>query len=158
MFKKFLGKSETELSDEEKSKQELKQKISKMNITEMRSYVNNKIPNLEVSDQGLVLVMKNLVVADSESEKFYLKEDDMDSKKKKAFDLVLVVAKSKKINIKVVELIQNFTVIYEEMIKKFDTDYKDIYASRFADALKLGLKNLNKVEDLKLKMNVLKGQ
>ena len=123
-------------------------KISKMNITEMRSYVNNRTVNLKLTQEGLAEVMKKLTLPSEKTSKLYIEPDDMDSKKKKGFDLVLLIAKSKYINLDIIELVQNFVVVYEKLINEYDTEYKEIYSSRFADATSLALDTLNKQSKL----------
>ena len=148
MFSKFLGNSKDNIVDDDN----IALKISKMNLTEMRSYVNNKINDFEITQVGLVEVMKKLTVTD---EKTYLQIDDMDSKKKKGFDLVLMVANSKQISVEAVELLQEFTVVYKDLILKYDTDNKEIYESRFKDALEQSINNVNKLSELDRKRTVL---
>ena len=53
MFGKILGREKNRSNSNE-----LVHKISKMNLPEMRSYVNNKAFNLEISEEGLVEVLK----------------------------------------------------------------------------------------------------
>ncbi len=150
MFGNILGKKKEDVSIDDNA--DIALKVSKMNLTEMRSYVNNKINDFEITQSGLVEVMKKLTAAD---EKTYLQIDDMDSKKKKGFDLVLMIANSKHISAEAVELLQEFIVVYHDLILKYDTEYKEIYASRFSDALEKSIDNVNKYSELQRKSNVL---
>lgn len=79
----------------------------------------------------------------------------MDSKKKKGFELVLLVAKNIHMSADIVEQLQEFIVVYEELIHKYDTENKDIYISRFNDAISLAINNVNKQSELGRKANVL---
>ncbi len=153
MFGSFLGKKKDTPRD--KNSSDITLKVSKMNLTEMRSYVNNKIIDFEISEDGLIAVMKKLTVSDEKSSKTYLQIDDMDSKKKKGFDLVLIIANNRYISVESVELMQNFIEVYEELISKFDQDYKEIYSSRLTDAITLAIKNVNIQSELKRKEKVL---
>ncbi len=155
MFKSILGRKKGDISQEESAHAALSEKISKMNLTEMRSYVKNSIKDFEVSGDGLTEVMNRLTTEDENTKQYYLKVDDMDSKKKKAFDLILLVAKNNKINLGTIELIQKFVEIYSKIIKSYDTEYKEIYYSRFEDAINLGLTTINSKVALRNKMNVL---
>ena len=155
MFGSILGRKKEEISTEDKEHQELVEKISKMNLTEMRSYINDKIKDFEVSEDGLNEVLSKLVTPDAKTKDYYVKADDMDSKKKKAFDLVLSAAKNKKVNVVTVELIQKFTEVYKDIIKNYDKEYKEIYESRFNDAIELALTNITQKSELKNKMDVL---
>jgi hypothetical protein len=155
MFGKLLGKKKETTNKEQKEHSELVEKISKMNLTEMRSYVNNKQTALPLCEDGLCAVVSKLAVADKETGAMYLKIDDMDSKKRKAFELILLIAQSQKITFQTVELIQKFIQTNEALIQKYDTDYKEIYTSRFNDAIELALKNINEMSSLKVKMDIL---
>ena len=155
MFGSILGRKKEEISTEDKEHQELVEKISKMNLTEMRSYINNKIKDFEVSEDGLNEVLSKLITPDAKTNNYYIKADDMDSKKKKAFDLVLSAAKNKKVNVVTVELMQKFMDVYKEIIANYDKEHKEIYESRFKDAIELALMNLTQKSELKNKMDVL---
>lgn len=154
MFGSILGKKKDKTTQEVKNK-EIFEKVSKMNLTEMRTYINNRIKDFEISEAGLVEVMHRLIQEDSTTSKRYIQEDDMDSKKKKAFDLVLTIGSSKKITIAVIELIQEFIKVYAEMIAKFDKDYKQIYHSRFKECIEKGIVIVEKTADYNRKMGVL---
>jgi len=134
MFSKLMGKK-SEKKSESRELQEAMSKVDNMNLTEMRSYVNNKISSFEVTIEGLLAIMNKLTLADKSTKKLYLAEDDMDVKKKKAFDLVLLIAKNKKLNLVVLTVIQEFNHVYTPLIAKYDTDNKEIYASRFKDII-----------------------
>ena len=155
MFKGILGRKKEDNSEESAVDAALVEKISKMNLTEMRSYIKNNIKDFEVSEEGLNVVMQRLTTEDEKSKKYYLKADDMDSKKKKAFDLIIAISENKKINLVTVELIQKFVEIYSDIIEQYDTEYKEIYSSRFVDAVNVALANINKKVVLQNKMDVL---
>ena len=155
MFGGVFGKKKDKMSAHEHAHSELVDKVSKMNLTEMRTYVNNKLSDYEITEDGLHEVMKKLITPHETTMKLYIQMDDMDQKKKKAFELILLISKSKKITIQTVELMEKFTVLYEDIIKKFDEDYKEIYESKLNDAIKHALSNLNELTELQRKMNVL---
>jgi len=153
MFGNILGNKKDNIDANENT--EIALKVSKMNLTEMRAYVNNRLNNFEITQAGLVEVMKKLTASDEETSKTYLQMDDMDSKKKKGFDLVIMIANSMHISVETVELLQEFTLTYNDLIVKYDTEYKEIYASRFSDALVQSIENVNKCSELQRKSNVL---
>ena len=155
MFSGILGRKKEEISEENAEHTALVEKISKMNLTEMRSYIKNKIQDLDVSEDGLNIVMRRLIEKDTKSKKYYLKVDDMDSKKKKAFDLVLSIAQNKKVNLTTIELIQKFMEIYKTIIIEYDKKHKEIYSSRFLDAVNSALASINHKVTLNNKMNIL---
>ncbi len=150
MFGKILGKKK-----ENTGVDNIALKVSKMNLTEMRSYVNNRLDDFEITPDGLIEVMKKLTTIDEKNSKRYLQIDDMDTKKKKGFDLVLIIASSKYISVEVIELLQEFIKVYEELIAKYDIDFKEIYASRFLDAIELAIDNVNKQTEFQRKQKVL---
>ena len=153
MFGKILGKKDSEAkSDDNKA---LVEKISKMNLTDMRAYVKNNVTDFEATTDGLNEIMKKLTTPDEQHNKYYLNSDDMDSKKKKAFDLVLLIAADKRADIETLELVQKFQELYKEIINAYDKEYKQIYSSRFDDAIKVGLANIQELAEVKNKMDVL---
>jgi Ni,Fe-hydrogenase III component G len=155
MFSKVLGKNKSKQSEESEKLIQAREKIANMNLTEMRTYVNNKISTFEVSSVGLLAIMNKLTLTDTSTKKLYISNDDMDSKKKKAFELVLIIAKNKKLDVTVVQTIQNFTQVYAELIAKFDKDHKEIYASRFRDILKQAVIGFASLAEDQSKMKVL---
>ena len=155
MFGNFLGKKKNVESEAGSDHADIVEKVSKMNLTEMRTYVRDKITTFELSEDGLVEVIRRIVSPNPETMKLYLQMDDMDSKKKKAFDLILTISDSKKISLEAVELTQKFIVVYADVIAKFDHDYKEIYASRFEDAIAHSLNNMEILAELQRKMKLL---
>jgi hypothetical protein len=126
-----------------------------MKLTDMRAYINNKIPDFEVDEDGLIEVLRRLTTRNSKTSKRYIEIDDMDSKIKKGFDLVISIASHAKITVVAVELIQEFITLYDDVITKFDRDNKQIYESKLKDALQRAINNISEMADLKRKMNVL---
>jgi len=155
MFGSILGRKKETISEEDTTHNMIVEKVSKMNLTDMRSYIRNSVKDFEICGDGLNEVMLKLITKDANSSKYYINSDDMDSKKKKAFDLVLLIAGSKKITVTTVEYIQKFVEIYQDIITRFDTDFKEIYASRFNDALSVSVENVNEIAELQRKMNIL---
>jgi len=152
MLSKILGLKKNDKPDKD---EELAEKISKMNLTEMRSYLNNRIPTLEVSKNGLVEILKKLTTLNEKSSKRYIEIDDMDSKKKSGFDIVIHIATQKKISVKAVELVEKFIVMYDDVIKKYDTENKQIYGSKLNDSLQKAISNMNEISEIKKKLNFL---
>ena len=148
MFSRILGKKVSK----DPSDNGLEEKISKMNLTEMRSYVNNKA---EVSEQGLIEILKRLTTRDSQTSKRYIELDDMDVKVKKGFDLIITIAQHKKITVVAIELIVEFIHLYEDVIEKFDEENKQIYKSKLKEALDVALKNMDGISKLKKKLGLL---
>jgi len=154
MFGKILGRTKGEDADSS-GQSEIAKKISQMNLTEMRAYLKNNMKGFDSCEDGLEEVMLKLNKRDSKTSKRFIELDDMDVKIRKAFELVLVIAAHKKITISVLEQIQLFIDLYEDIITKFDTDNKQIYASRFKDAQEKSLKNINGMSELNNKMKIL---
>jgi hypothetical protein len=131
------------------------ERIAKMNLSDMRSYVRNNIKDFEVSEFGLQEIMHRLTLRDEHTEKFYINSDDMSTKKKKAFDLVILIANNKKITVDTVEQIQKFLEVYKDIIEAYDREFKEIYESRFNDALNMAIGNVNELTKFQNKMSVL---
>ena len=154
MFKKFLGKKSAE-SEENSEEREINEKISKMNLTEMKSYINNRIDGFALTTYGLNAVLRKLIGLNDATNKHYINSDDMDSKKKKAFDLVLSTMSNSKITVESMELVQEFMDTYKEIIDTYDKENKQIYASRFEDGLKVGMLTLDKLLQMSQKTSIL---
>ena len=155
MFGKILGKKKNEISAGDKIHAQKVEKISKMNLTDMRAYINNKIPNFEVDEDGIIEVLRKLTTKNAKTSKRYIEIDDMDSKIKKGFELVIAIGSHSKITVVAVELIQEFITLYNDIIVKFDRDNKQIYESKLKDTLSKAIGNISEMADLKRKMNVL---
>jgi len=149
MFKKLLGKKKDDSTDTS----EIENKISKMNLSEMRTYLKNHIADFESCEEGVVGVMNRLNRVDGSNR--FVENDAMDSKKKKLFELVIVVATHKKVSAKSVELIQDFIELYSDMILDYDKRNKQIYMSRLNDALSVSVNMVNHLSTLKRKTNIL---
>ncbi len=154
MFKKFLGKKSAE-SEENSEEREINEKISKMNLTEMKSYINNRIDGFALTTYGLNAVLRKLIGLNDATNKHYINADDMDSKKKKAFDLVLSTMSNSKITVESMELVQEFKDTYKAIIDTYDRENKQIYASRFEDGLKVGMLTLDKLLQMSQKTSIL---
>ncbi|MCD4667611.1 MAG: hypothetical protein K8R44_03310 [Sulfurimonas sp.] len=153
MFGKILGKNKKE-ANENQEHSKIVEKISKMNISDMRVYVNNKLISFEICEDGLNEVMRKLLLKDDKGQRF-IEMDAMDSKKKKAFDLVLIVASSKKITIITIELIQEFMKQYIDIIDKFDKENKQIYTSKFKDGLTKAMSTISAMTEVNRKNIIL---
>jgi len=149
MLSKLLGKN-----DKDSDESEIIQKISKMDLNDMRIFVNNKLTDFKICEDGLFEVMKRLNSENDKSKRF-IEDDSMDTKIKKAFDLVILVGASKKITISTVELIREFTDIYAEMIHKFDTDNKQTYGSKLKKTIDNALVAVAGISEFKKKQNFL---
>jgi len=136
MFSKILGKTK------DSSRDEIVEKISKMNLTEMRVYSKNKLKDFPVSDIGLEEIIKNITKKNEKTSKYYLDSNDMDSKLKKGFDLVLTILADKIITLEIIEEAKIFLDTYEELILEYDKKNKDIYISRLTKGLLIASANV----------------
>jgi len=155
MFGNILGRKKEEVLDDDKGDLEIEAKISKMNLTDMRAYLKNNIKGFESCEDGLITIMNKLLTKNEETASRYIEIDDMDSKKKKGFDLVITISEHKKITVRTVEQIQEFIEFYKDIIEKFDTDNKQIYASRLKDSIEKGMKTIEMMADVNRKAKVL---
>jgi len=133
---------------------ELQRKIITMNLTDMKAYVKGNIKNLEVSSEGLHEVMKKLTTQDTH-QKYYINADDMDTKKKKAFDLVLAILQSKKLTFDIIKDVELFQIVYKDILHSYDKEHAQIYTLRLEKATGVALENLQKLTEMKKKMELL---
>ncbi|WP_321779578.1 hypothetical protein [Sulfurimonas sp.] len=134
MFGSILGKIKG-VSGEDKVHKELVQKIAKMNLTDMKAYISDRMPDMSVDEDGISEIMTRLLKEDEKTSKRYINADDMDSKIKKGFDLVLTLLTNKKLTVLAIEQVDEFIKTYKEIIDSYDKKHKQIYGSRFKDAL-----------------------
>lgn len=155
MFSNLFDKKNDKTSKEDKENSELIAKISKMNLTDMKNYVRGKIPDSKLTKVGLKEVMRRLVKEDSNTSKRYLQPDDMESKIKKAFELVLTISTSNKMSVETIELIQEFIIVYKDIIVKYDRDNKQIYGSRLTDSINKSIMIVSQVADYNLRSKII---
>ena len=155
MFGKIMNKMKKKDDSFEKKHLELVEKISKMNLTDMRLYVINKMQGFDITEEGVVEVLKKLTSINEDTSKRYLELDDMDSKIKKGFELILSIAENKKITIDAIELIQEFINVYSDIITKYDTENKQIYGSRLKDSIEHAIMTVGARTDMRRRENIL---
>ena len=139
MFSKLLNNI---LGSQGKKNKKLEYKIANMDLPNMRLYVNGKLDAFKVDAFGLNEIVKKLTHENKETSKHFMQDDDMDSKKKKVLDLIVLILANKKTSITVIESIHLFLDVYEELIKKYDTDNKQIYEKRIKDLINLAIKRI----------------
>ena len=142
MFGNILGRDKKEPETAESTHSEVIAKIDKMNLTDMRAYLKNNMTGFESCSDGLIEVMNKLLTKNEDTLKRYIELDDMDIKKKKGFELVITISEHKKITVRSIEQIQEFIDFYKDVIEKFDTDNKQIYASKLRNAIENGMKTV----------------
>jgi len=152
MLGKLLSKKD---KDSNKEHQEILNRLSKMNISEMRLYVNNKLKDFQICEDGLSEVMSKLISKNEQTGVNFIGDDAMDTKIKKAFDLVILVAGSKKITVTAIESMNKFMEIYAAMIQKFDVDNKQTYDSKLKKAIDISIKNVAIMSEIQKKNNIL---
>ena len=62
MFSKILGNNNSKESSSTQNNADLISKILKMNLTDMKMYVNNRMDDFEITEDGIMEVMKRLVL------------------------------------------------------------------------------------------------
>ncbi len=132
MLSNIFGKKSKEENDCKQS--ELAKKIASMNLSELTLYVKEKLEGVAVNEEGLLAVMQRLL-AKINDKRYFLDASDDDSKLKKAFELVIRIAKNPYINLKIMEAIAQFFKQYEQIIKEYDKKHKEIYADRIKKSL-----------------------
>ncbi|WP_373001827.1 hypothetical protein [Sulfurimonas sp.] len=156
MFSKMLGKMKSSSSDNQENR-ELVDRISKMNLTDMRAYINNRVPNFPVNEEGLIEVLHKLLEVDEKTSKRYIDIDDNDSKIKKGFDLIISVLTNKKVTVTSIELVTEFLDKSRDIIQKYDKENKQIYCTKFKDSITLAIDNMNAKSELQRKMDFIGG-
>lgn len=139
MFTKLLNGI---LGSRSKKNKKLEEKISKMDLRYMRLYVNGRLSEFKVDEFGLNEIIKKLTNPNAETSKHFIEADDMDSKKKKALDLIILILANKQTSIAVIENVHLFLEVYEEIISKYDKDNKQIYEKRIKDLINLAIKRI----------------
>jgi len=130
----MLSKIFKKVKNSNQQKSELQLKIEKMNLSELRLYIRDKMEGFSLSEEGLNEVLKRLISKINDS-RYFLDNSDDDSKLKKAFELVLNISKSRKVNFKSVELIAAFLYTYDALIREYDQKHKEIYQDRLNKAI-----------------------
>jgi len=151
----MLGKIGISTNDKEKIHNELVERISKMNLTDMRSYTNNRIPDLPVSEDGLIEILKRLLEVDEKTHKRYVDIEDMDSKIRKGLDLIINILTNKKLSVEAIEAAIELFEASKEMIEKYDTENKQIYHSKIREALNKAIETINMKSEIQRKMGVI---
>jgi len=152
MISKIFGKKDAKSVDSKKTK-ELKERIEKMNLSELTLYVKGKFDGFEVTEEGLIEVLKRLI--SKVNNRYFLDASDDDSKLKKAFELVLLCAKSNKVTLKAMELIAEFANYYAKLIREYDRKYKEIYEERLKKAIEQASEIIEAKVALQNKMNMI---
>jgi len=155
MFGNILGRKKDEIPQEDKEQLEIIERISKMNLTDMRAYVKDNISGFESCEDGLSAVMSRLLTPNTQTGKMYIEIDDMDSKKKKGFDLVIAISEHKKMTVTTLEMIQKFIELYKDIIEKFDNDNKQIYDSKLKKSLENAMMTITTMTEVNRKAKVL---
>lgn len=153
MFSKILGNIKGSKEDSENEK--LFEKIEKMDLADMRLYVNGKFSEYKVSGLGLSKIVKKISLKNEDTQQYYLKDDDQDSKKKKVLDLIVLILANKKVDIYTLEMIQNFLDTYQEIIKKYDKENKQIYEKRIKELISKAADIINFKSDIADQMRTL---
>ena len=153
MLSKIFGKKDAKSAEDEHLK-ELQERIAKMNLSELSLYVKGKIEGLELSEEGLVEVLRRLT-SKINDERYFLDASDDDSKLKKGFELVLLCAKSNRVTLKAMELIAEFANLYGKLIKEYDRKYKEIYEERMKKAIEQATEIIEAKVALQNKMNMI---
>jgi uncharacterized protein YejL (UPF0352 family) len=91
---------------------------------------------------------------DKNTKKRYINERDDKSKIKRCFDIVLSILENHKTTSDIVELVIEFKNIFEDIIKKYDHENKEIYSSRFSDAIANAINNVTYKVKLETQLKV----
>jgi len=134
MGSKFLDKINSINEKNVDDDKELVKAIQKMNLTDMKAYLNNKTKK-KANNRGLAEILRKIIEVNPTTKMRYINEGDDKSKIKKCFEIVLAISKNHIITNSTIELIVEFKDTYEDLIKNYDHDTKDIYFSRFTKSI-----------------------
>ncbi|MBU0632905.1 hypothetical protein KKA17_09680 [bacterium] len=151
MFTKLLGKDKA--ASAENVNDQLVEYISKIGITEMRSLLLGQIDRFKVDENTIVEILRRLTYQDGD--KRFLESSDNDIKLKKAFDVVITAANSKKMSVEAVELIEKFINMYKDLIEAYDTRNKQIYMHKLTKAIELSIAMVEQISSYINKMAVI---
>lgn len=152
MLNKLFGKKED--VDLENKHSELAEHISKMGMAELRSLLLGQIERFKVDENTIIEILKRLT--HEEHEKRFIEKDDNDIKLRKAFELVITAANSKKMSVEAVELIQKFITMYKDIIEDYDTRNQQIYMHKLTKAIELSIAMVEQISGFINKMAVIK--
>jgi len=147
MFKRILGRKSAGSTDD-KNYSELVQKIEKMDLTEKKAYVNNRISSMPITRDGLAEVLNSLIKLDKKTNQRYLKIDDHDGKIKKGFDLAITISTHNLITFPVIKALQEFENVYKDIIEKFDNDNKQTYKGKLKKATQNAVVTIGVIADI----------
>jgi hypothetical protein len=150
MLKKFFAKSQEKKSELE----ELREKIFSMKLSDLILYIKGKMEGTPLTEEGVIFVLERLS-AKINDKRYFLDNDDDDSKLKKAFDLVITISKSRQVSVKAMEQIAEFYKTYEKLIYEYDRRHKDIYSERIKKAVETAMMMIEGKAALKNKMQIL---
>ena len=153
MLSKIFGRKSAKEGASE-AFEELQERISKMNLTDLSLYVKGRLDGVELNEEGLIMVLERLL-SKVDGKRYFLDESDDDSKLKKGFDLVLLCAKNRAVTLKAMELIAQFANHYHHLIHEYDKRHKDIYEDRLKKALDQSSEIIEAKVALQNKMNIL---
>ncbi|QFR50386.1 hypothetical protein FJR48_11870 [Sulfurimonas lithotrophica] len=154
IFSRILGNIKGSKDNPNNAK--LLEKISKMDLSEMRIYVNGKLTEYKVDEFGLSEILKKLTFKNENTSHYYMNIEDMDSKKKKIFDLIILILSHKTVSINIIEIVQKFLETYDEIIQKYDNENKQTYKSKIKTAMKKATDMIDYKSDIVDKMRTLK--
>lgn len=118
------------LFGKESSEEALKQKIEVWNLSELKAFMFEQMKEFTPTERGIIFILEKLTRQNKPDDNHpigqrFLESNDHDSRKKKTFDLVLILARHSKINFEAIELIVKFTTMYEDLINDYDQRYRE---------------------------------
>lgn len=135
MFKKIKKTTKDDASDTV-----FKSLIATWTLTDIKTYLQNKNPEFPLTEHGLLIVLERFTTREKPSDKYpngkcEVELDDNDIRIKKAFDIILLVAKSSTLSMEGIEKMEAFREMHTDVIEKFDKNNAQTYEHKLKEAV-----------------------
>lgn len=140
MFGKMFDKIKNKNSGETEEDTVFTALIASWNLTEIKTYLQNKNPDFPLSSRGIDTVLNRFTSQEKPSDKYpngkrMVELDDNDVRIKKAFDIILLLSKSSHLSMESVEKMERFRELHCDVIEKFDKQNAQTYEHKLKEAI-----------------------
>ena len=114
----------------------------KWNLEEIQSYVRGQMPGHETEDIGLAYILHRFNTHMINDKNFpggkrrEFEVSDRNERTKKGFDIVLSIAANKNLDPASLDLIDQFSTVYKDVIEAFDNEMAQTYGHKLKEAYK----------------------
>jgi hypothetical protein len=134
--------------DREKKVNEMRRVISSWDKEKIKAYVYNHNKEYPVSDAGMAAVLERFIQTDE------FKIGTMSEDQKTGFDIVLAIARNKKIYFQTTDLIYEFIKYYEEVIHYYDRQSAQTYYHKLVTAYEKSVSMVNKKLEIEQEIRI----